>query len=256
VRERERERGSLQQHQSALQELPLTVGWDPAVPAWDVALPAWEARPKGGKGTKGTGDQPEAPQPFIPNQLFIPAQPVATPKPKARNDVPYTDEQRAANGVCWFFNRGSCAKKNCQRTRKILTVEERKQVPESFWNPPDKSASSGQESDSAANERTPKGRGRGAVGRGRGPKILGCRYINNREECPHGDRCNFVWAHGKPPMGPAGEWDRRPRNRGPAAPGPTIVEETSDQGASAGAASSSASEASGPPRGSKPSMPE
>jgi hypothetical protein len=136
----------------------------------------------------------------------------------------------------------------------MLTVEERKQILESFWNPPDKSASSGQESDSAANERTPKGRGRGAVGRGRGPKILGCRYINNGEERPHGDRCNFVWAHGKPPMGPPMAWDRRPRNRGPAMPGPTIVEETSDQGASTGAASSSASEASGPPCGSKPTM--
>jgi hypothetical protein len=119
--QRERERGNLGRQQTALRDIPRSVGWDPAAPAapgWDVAAPAWENTPNGGgRGSSGGGrgsgkvDQPSAPRPMIPKQP--PAQP-DVPKPKARNDAKYADEQRAAAGECWFFNRGSCAKKNRQ----------------------------------------------------------------------------------------------------------------------------------------------
>ena len=81
--QRKIERGNLHQQQTALQDIPRSVGWDPAVPAapdWDVAVTAWENPPKGGgRGSSGGGrgsgkvDQPNAPQPMIPKQP--PAQP-------------------------------------------------------------------------------------------------------------------------------------------------------------------------------------
>jgi hypothetical protein len=74
------------------------------------------------------------------------------------------------------------------------------------------------------------------------------------ERCVRVELNVTLWAHDKPPMGPPANWTAQLRNKGPVTPGVTIEEETADQGASASAASSSASEAPGPPRGGKPSL--
>jgi hypothetical protein len=137
-----------------------------------------------------------------------------------------------------------------------MTDAEKTEAPDHFWNPVDKAASSGTGSDSDRNERA-KGRGRGAGKGGRAPKILGCRYINNREECPHGEQCHFKWAHRRPPMQDPVEFDRRPlHDRRTTTPGPSIVEDTSDYGTSGSAASSSGSKMFKGTRGVKPTFAE
>jgi hypothetical protein len=74
----------------------------------------------------------------------------------------------------------------------LMTDEERAKVPDSFWRKGRKGASKGQGSDTEGNE-SGKGGGndnRGKVkGEGKGPKIVGCRYTNIGEVCPHGDKC-------------------------------------------------------------------
>jgi hypothetical protein len=190
--------GNLPQSQSALQEIPLTRRWEPAVPAWESAAPAWENNAKGGKGTsdwmspKGKGDQSGEQQPLIPR--------------RPKHPVIRMCLRRFADGICWYFNTCACAKPNCNREQRTLIGEERNQIPEAFWNKRlDKTASSGQETDSTASARPPQGKGRGGHKGGereRGPKILGCRFVNDGKVCPRGDKCHFVWAHDKPPMGP------------------------------------------------------
>jgi hypothetical protein len=168
------------------------------------------------------------------------------------------DARRTANGVCWYFNTGACAKPDCDREHRTLIGAESNQIPETLWNKRlNKTAPSGQETDSTASARPPKEKG-GSGDKGgkreRGPKILGCRFTNNGQTFPRGDKCYFVWAHDKPPMGPPTDWTPRSHNKGPNTPGATMQEETADQGPSASADSSSASDALGPPRGSKPTL--
>jgi hypothetical protein len=133
--------------------------------------------------------------------------------------------------------------------------------PDSFWAKGRKGASNGQGSDSEGNVHE-KGGGADnrskSKGEGKGPKILGCRYINVGEVCPHGEKCRYTWAHSLAPQGPPVEFDRRPvRERRNNTPGPIVKEEISDNASIGSAASSSGSEGSEQAlRGTKPKMSE
>jgi hypothetical protein len=119
------------------------------------------------------------------------------PKQQAVND---TTEQTPRE-KCWYWNRvGGCPEKNCPRDHKLMIDEEKAKVPDSFWSKGRKGASKGQGSDTEGSEngkgKDNENRGK-AKGEGKGPKIVGCRYTNNGEPCPHGEKCHWAWAHDK-----------------------------------------------------------
>jgi hypothetical protein len=142
--QRKRGRRNLQQQRKAFRGIP-QAGGRKAV-AFDDAAPAYETTPKGGGRESREEDQPNVQQPTTPKQ-----QP-------ALADV----TKKAIAGECWFFARGSCAEKKCQRDRIMMTDAEMKEAPDSFWTNGRKGASSGQCSDSEGNARA---RGKGAENR-------------------------------------------------------------------------------------------
>jgi hypothetical protein len=233
--QRERERQNLARRQKTLRgATPLTTTGGRKGPPVEDALAAYEIARK--------SDQSKT------------QQPTTTKQQPAVNDT--TEQPR--RGQCWFWNRGSCSKKNCQRDHELVTEEERAKVPDSFWNKGRKETSNGQGSDTDGNE-SAKGGGadnRSKVkGEGKGPKIVGCRYVNVGEVCPHGEKCRYKWARDKPPLGPPIEFDRRPvRERRKDTPGPIAKEEISDNDLIGSAASSSGS--AGAERGFEPKMSE
>jgi hypothetical protein len=170
---RERERQHLQRQQKELRGVPQAGGRKGV--SFEDAAPAYETTPKGGGRESRKDDQPNTQQSTTPKQ-----QP-------ALNDA----AEQPLRGS-WFFTRGSCAKKNCQRDRIMMTDAGKARAPDSFWAKGRKGASNGQSSDSEGNAREKGGgadnRSKGE-GEGKGPKIMGCRYINVGEERPRGEIC-------------------------------------------------------------------
>jgi hypothetical protein len=171
-----RERRNLQQQQKALRGVPRAGGREGV--SFEDAAPDYATTPKGGGRESRKDDQ-------------LNTQQSTTPKHQpALNDAP----EQPLRGKCWFFARGSCAEKNCQRYRIMMTDAEKARAPDSFWAKGRKGASNGRSSDSEGNAREKGGgadnRSKGE-GEGEGPKIMSCRCTNVAEECPHGEKCRY-----------------------------------------------------------------
>ena len=88
----------------------------------DAAVPGVPYVPTAGKGQ----GQPMVPQ-TAPGIVDPGSWPNATTRP-GEVSVPITQEQREANGPCWFYKTGACVRKNCNKAHRIMTVEEKKSI--------------------------------------------------------------------------------------------------------------------------------
>jgi hypothetical protein len=75
---------------------------------------------------------------------------------------------------------------------------------------------------------------------GNGTRIVGCKWTNNNETCPRGDKCHWAWAHGRP-HGPPQIFERKAvsdrRNEGKG-----VKDDASEMGSAFSAGSSSGSD--------------
>jgi hypothetical protein len=98
----------------------------------EMAVPGVEGGPKGGRGA-GQRAQGNARQ---PNTFVDPGQwPSSLAPPRRQRSLgPHTAEQRAANGPCWFNATGACVVVNCSKERRIITAQERANIPAAWVN--------------------------------------------------------------------------------------------------------------------------
>jgi hypothetical protein len=105
--------------------------------AVEMAVLGIEGGAKGGKGA-GQGAQGDVRQ---PNTFVDPGQWPISPAPprRQRSQVPRLAEQRAANGPCWFYAAGACVVANCSKEHRIITAQERANIPTAWinWSLPD-----------------------------------------------------------------------------------------------------------------------
>jgi hypothetical protein len=149
--------------------------------------------------------------------------PGATPRPPRQQRVPLTQEQREANGPCWFYGIGACELQNCNKAHRIMTDLERAAIPSTWLNynlPENKGegkglgkrqqGQSGYQTDRSQMETDDPGKtfkrweksnrpsggpkGEGETAKGSRP----CRFVKDGGECPHGRQCYSAWSHPPP----------------------------------------------------------
>jgi hypothetical protein len=190
---------------------------------FEMAVPGVEGGAKGGEGVgQWAQGEEQSPNNFVdPGQW--PTSP-APPRRPLRSQVPRTAEQRAARGPCWFYATGACVVAICSEEHRIITAQERVNIPTAWvnWNLPEnqKGGASGREDRSWNNsqsdndsdgrgkgprpgikgDRPPKG-GRNPKGEGKragGKESQKCRFISEGKVCPHGEKCYSYWSHPSP----------------------------------------------------------
>jgi hypothetical protein len=132
--------------------------------------------------------------------------------------MPLSQEQRVANGPCWFFGTGACVRKSCNKDHRVMSVGELEAIPTELcdrslpentgegkkatpsggkdgWQT-DLSATgtddAGQYPKRWTRSTTGSGKGEGKpTGKGSRP----CRFVENNRTCPHGADCYSLWSH-------------------------------------------------------------
>jgi hypothetical protein len=175
--------------------------------------------------------------------------------PNPRHQKVTDTTEQTPREKCWFWNfTGGCSKKNCPRDHVAMTDEEKSKAPGSFWEKDKR----GHRRDQGVIQKavTPK-KEKGKENRskskaeGKGTRIAGCKWTNNNETCPRGDKCHWAWAHDRP-RGPPQIFDRKAvsdRRK----EGTCVKDDTSEMGSAFSAGSSSGSDVD---RGVKPTNAE
>jgi hypothetical protein len=137
---------------------------------FEMAVPGVEGEAKGGKGVGQWGQGEEQ----SPNNIVDPGQWPTSPAPPRRppkSKVPRVAEQRAANGPCWFYATGTCIVANCSKEHRIITAQERTNVPTTWvnWHLPEnqKGGVSDRSWNNSQSDNDSDGRGKGPRDKGR-----------------------------------------------------------------------------------------
>jgi hypothetical protein len=174
----------------------------------DAAVPGVPYVPPAGKG-QGHQMAPQTAHGIVDPGNWLDA----TPRP-GKSSVPITQEQRDANGPCWFYGTGTCVRKNCNNARRIMTDLERAAIPTTWtnWNLPENErkgtgGKDGYRTDRSQTETDDPGKGlkrwgksnrpsSGTKGDGKaGAGTRPCRFIQEGKPCPHGANCYSFWSH-------------------------------------------------------------